>query len=579
MPNLKTQVFHLFLITGLYLLAAVIITYPLVTTLNRSLIYYPQELEGNDPTVSDVIFHYWNLWWFKKSLYDLRASPLFSNYVYYPQGLNLVPSLEGYTIYFLGLVFLNFFNLITSFNLLVIFNFVFTGLAAYFLANYFLKDRLGSFFAGLYTLVSSYMVYRALQHLALQNPGFSILFLLFYFKYLGNTGTKNYVSCLFFLVLSGLTSWNLTFLAASVPLFYPLLVFLENGAGSKMLVRLYTRTAQLLLIPLLTGFFVLFRAHQNGLLYIYSPLNSVSWSNDLVGFMLPLRDTLIYNPWHLLVSVIYKGIPYELSENRSFIGLTGLIPLIYFLKKSSLLSKKVILALIVALYLFSLGPFVHIFGTPTLIPGLYWILLGLNPFLSIMRSPGRFSIFFIVFLSITVGWAASNIIQKKLSNNLVRLSVGLLFFGLIILDQLVYPVKTYEIKSNAFYDSLRKNGRDEVVFDLPLYKGDDMLNKRFLLAQTLHEKRILNGPRTTINKSKDSLLPELRYSLLTCGNNSEENQTVEDVQKQLVEDRVNYLVLHKDLFCPSVEPVLEKIERGSQNVYEDRDIKVLTVSR
>ncbi len=62
-----------------YFLLALALTYPLVTHL-------ASHVPGrgiDDPALA------WNGWWFKFSIFDLGASPLYTNYLYYPLGVNL----------------------------------------------------------------------------------------------------------------------------------------------------------------------------------------------------------------------------------------------------------------------------------------------------------------------------------------------------------------------------------------------------------------------------------------------------------------------------------------------------------
>ncbi len=63
----------------LYLLLAVLLTWPTVTHIATHL---PGD-GGDDPAIA------WNLWWVKHALLTLQTNPLFSDYMFYPIGINL----------------------------------------------------------------------------------------------------------------------------------------------------------------------------------------------------------------------------------------------------------------------------------------------------------------------------------------------------------------------------------------------------------------------------------------------------------------------------------------------------------
>src|SRR5581483_9754427 len=77
----------------------------------------------------------WNLWWMKFALFDLHTSPLYSDYIYYPVGVNLV----AYTATFLNAALalpLQFaFGVIAAQNLYTWFALVASGYGAFLLTR------------------------------------------------------------------------------------------------------------------------------------------------------------------------------------------------------------------------------------------------------------------------------------------------------------------------------------------------------------------------------------------------------------------------------------------------------------
>ena len=68
---------HAMVIFG-YLLLAVLMTYPLA-----------ENLFSHVPGCCDIYQNLWNIWWVKKSLFELHTSPYYTDYLYQPYGVSL----------------------------------------------------------------------------------------------------------------------------------------------------------------------------------------------------------------------------------------------------------------------------------------------------------------------------------------------------------------------------------------------------------------------------------------------------------------------------------------------------------
>src|SRR6478609_11880824 len=114
-----------------YLAWAILFTFPLVLHLGDGVV-----LSGG----SDVWLHLWDLWWADKALVDLHTSPFFTTYLYHPTGVNLVYHSLDLFNGILSIPLQHIFGLTISFNLLLIANLTFDGVAAYWLC----LERTGS---------------------------------------------------------------------------------------------------------------------------------------------------------------------------------------------------------------------------------------------------------------------------------------------------------------------------------------------------------------------------------------------------------------------------------------------------
>ncbi len=120
-------------VLGLFVLLALVLTWPLAAHLST-------RLPGTATWAFDESTFAWNIWYFKHALLDLHASPLHSNLIWFPLGIDLI------------LYTYNFFNALIALplqlagsvplasNVTLLLATVLSGLSAYLLARYLLGD-------------------------------------------------------------------------------------------------------------------------------------------------------------------------------------------------------------------------------------------------------------------------------------------------------------------------------------------------------------------------------------------------------------------------------------------------------
>lgn len=107
-----------------YLGISIASTWPLVTRFSTDVI---------GTNVDEGAF-LWNLWWLKFSLFDLHQSPLFTDYLFYPQGVNLATYTLSPLNALLTLPVQLLLGPIVANNIVVIASLAFTGFGGYLLA-------------------------------------------------------------------------------------------------------------------------------------------------------------------------------------------------------------------------------------------------------------------------------------------------------------------------------------------------------------------------------------------------------------------------------------------------------------
>lgn len=120
---------HLAIALAGYSLLALLFTWPLAA-------HFTTHVPGDgsdDPALA------WNLWWVKHALLDLHTNPLFTDYMFYPIGINLayftITLLNG----LLAIPLQALFGLVVANNLIVLGHFLLSAMGMYYLAAYILQ--------------------------------------------------------------------------------------------------------------------------------------------------------------------------------------------------------------------------------------------------------------------------------------------------------------------------------------------------------------------------------------------------------------------------------------------------------
>jgi hypothetical protein len=123
-----------------YVLVSLVATWPVVLNLDSKAI-------GN--LFVDRDQNLWNIWWVKTALLDLHTNPLHSDYLFYPNGVDLylhAMSLPGNLILLLPYLLLGG---VAAYNLLALLGLVLSGYAGFRLAYYLTGNQYGALAAGL----------------------------------------------------------------------------------------------------------------------------------------------------------------------------------------------------------------------------------------------------------------------------------------------------------------------------------------------------------------------------------------------------------------------------------------------
>lgn len=462
---------------------------------------------GNSMDHSDVYDSMWDLWWSNYAVLGGHEQLYFTTFIYYPLGFDLslqtLMPIDGIISAPLQQVSLPF-----AYNIILLSNFVLSGLFTYFLALYLTEERMPSFLAGLIFAFSSVNIAHAYVFLDWTAVEWIPLFLLFFLLVI-KTNKHRYVigaSISFVLVnFAGNIEEGLMVLFFALAFLY-FSVF--SGAKKEILnKRLLWNLIEMCIFIFLIGLPfilpILQQVSNNQVLSSASEgnLNSIYWSNDVLSFFLPsMFNGIFSNLASSYQSILFpNGFPWE---RISYIGYTviflAVLGIYYDLKRTGLSNVLVWSSLAILFAWLSLGPSVTVLGHNTNIPGIYLIFSQI-PILNLLREPGRFDVIAVLCIAIIAAFGAKYLFNRiEWRGNKIKLLCAVLLSLLIFVECAGVPI-TQQFVSEMYFNAripqaygLINGTVNGTVLFLPtaVYPGDTALGMYY---QTLFRMPIIGG--------------------------------------------------------------------------------------
>ena len=136
----RSALTHIVVLLGYQVLTG-LFTYPLYFRSSREIIGLGDRL--------DVWQNYWNLWWVKTALLDLRANPFRTSLLYHPFGASLYFHTLNLSNCLLSLPLRLLFGPIEAYNSIVVVSFVLTGYFSFLLFDYLVSNKPIAFVSGM----------------------------------------------------------------------------------------------------------------------------------------------------------------------------------------------------------------------------------------------------------------------------------------------------------------------------------------------------------------------------------------------------------------------------------------------
>lgn len=542
----RTHLLALLILSAL----AVVLTWPLVTQITT-------HVPGSDIWAYDEYTFLWNIWYFQHALLDLHRSPLHTELLFYPLGLDLV--LYTFNLMAAGLalpVVLATGNVPLASNLVNLASTVMGGFGAYLLALYLLRPRnefvepspgsgrgsgrvilasvspvvrqAAALLAGLiYAFASSRSVYLALGHYMIVTTQWVPFFALYLVRTLDRRAWRDAALAGLFGGLSLLTDMLYGVLLGLIAV----VLVLDRGrslwrpavAGAGQRRSPLARLAGLLAVVAIVAAFLsaplLIPTVREGRSADYTVEgwgNADQLSADLAGLVTPtaLNPVLGGGDWPAELRAVQTGDSRFSDVNTLFLGYATLaLAALGAITGRRRARPWTVLALVSGIL--ALGPLLQLNrqttfdldGLPVNVP-LPFIVLHYLPFIQGFRAPNRFSIVVMLALGVLAAFGAawllgrlahrSNAARHSRQRQALPVTVAAIVAAVILFEHLAVPMPLTDARVPSVYRKIAAEPGDFALLQLPMgwRNGFGVIGSedtRIEWYQSVHGRPILSG--------------------------------------------------------------------------------------
>ncbi len=454
-------------IFAFFLVAAVVLTWPLAVSLDRA-----TGLRG------DYFNNLWNFWWLRHSFGE-GTSPFSTDYLYYPIGLSLKRHTLSPMNALPGALLSSFLSLHAAFNVLLILKFALAGWAFALFARYVTGSLAGGLLGGLVYAFNPFHYYYLCQ-INVFTLEFLPLALLFYAKSYREGGPGN----AFLAMLA-------TFSIAATHEYYVVYAAIVGGLmllGGKVFdpEQPWQRGAPRLFGTLVGSGLASAVASLPLLIGILGPEGRIEGAGQIAIQEQRTNDLLGYN---------WLGGPEDVTV--SWPTMLGFAPLLLVLAFAWRRWRTLAFWWLVGgvFFVLGLGEKLVVAGRDTGIALPYAFLQDV-PLLSMLRKPDRcFAIVELVFaLCVAQAWTGlAQHFRCASGRHAAWGACALLFAG----ELTAAPFARFDYQPPAYFAELARNEDVRSIFMMPPM-DIDVMNARYLLDQTVHEKKMSIGYCTAL---------------------------------------------------------------------------------
>ncbi|MDE3090687.1 MAG: hypothetical protein KGJ80_15030, partial [Chloroflexota bacterium] len=437
-------------VLAVYVVLALVLTYPLITNIQT---HVPGQ-GVDDPAQT------WSLWWIKYSLLNLGTSPLSTDYLFYPVGINLVAYTPTFLNGVISIPLQSIFGVIVATNLVIYFALVASGYGAFLLTREILarhnsdSDFAAALAGAFYAFGAWHVLYTDATYMLLSNEW--IPFYALYLIRLDQKPWRNGAVAGLFLLLTAWTDLTLAMFLAILTALYPIYLLIVNRAAVSTAARNLAALGSVTTVGVSPLALNLLADTQRFGYYLAASLGRVQiFSAEPISFFVPSAQHPLLGAWASRLT--------NANTRYAFIGYAVLILAaigVRAFRRSRAARLWGALAIFFALLM--LGPTLVVGGQSTGIR-LPFAALRAIPFLNANRYPVRFNVMLMLALTPLVALGAARLWRARRG----MLALG----GLIVLlafEQLVIPIPLSDLRVPAIFQTIRDAPGDFAVLDLPL---------------------------------------------------------------------------------------------------------------
>jgi hypothetical protein len=511
---------------GLYGLLTVILTLPLVLNLNTTLI-------GQS---SDVYHNPWADWWTKKALTE-GLDFYYTDYMFYPQGASLVFHSFSHSNTFIILLLSPLVGHFAAYNITILLVYALSGFSMYLLVSYLTGCRPAAFVAGLVFAFYPYHIFESAR-LILSTTQWIPLFALALIRMLRETGSsraRQMALAVLWFLLNALSSWHLMSMLSMWTALYLLYgVLFERSEWAPQAFR------ALGLLAVITGLVVapflwpiIHEMATSGASYAISTSGP---ANDLLSFVLPNQRHPLFGALTDSLNLNDEEVGF-VNKDSGYLGYMAVGLAISGAVTARCRARFWLLAGLV-FFILSLGAQVTFNGVPLHSFKLPWAI----PIISVFRYPIRFNVLLFFCLAVLVGYGSHWLYDKIALQSRMRARLIMAFAaGLVLLEYMITPFPTMPLDYSPFWHRLAQEEGDFAIIDYP--RGNRQ-EKYYMLCQTLHGKKMVEGRVSRFDQDADSLSDPLLQQL----GKSRVPDSFLDIDKEFAKldlQGIRYIILHK----------------------------------
>ncbi|MCS7221878.1 MAG: interleukin-like EMT inducer domain-containing protein [Anaerolineae bacterium] len=521
------------LVVALFVVLAFGLSYPLP-------LRFTTHTPGTATWAFDESTFLWNIWYFKHALLNLGTSPLHSELIWYPLGIDLILHTYNFFNALLAFPLQLAWGLVPASNSTLIFATALSGYGAYLLARQLLRDwhllpsgsvgHLPPLLAGLiYAFGSNRAVYLALGHYDMVTTGCIPLYALYLVRSLRASGPMrrsdwhNATMAGLFFALAALAEMIFAVFLALLTLIFAITALQFSSASHwPFVLRLTSVLKRLAVIALVAAllwgpvFIPIVREFISGDYALEGWGEGLKLSTDLLGFITPTALHPIWGEnWQRALRAVEEGTARFSDVNTVFIGwVTLALALIGALVSGWRGRPWRWTALLFGL--FCLGPLLQIngryefsldrlLGERGVTFPMPFALLHYIPFVKANRAPNRNSVVLMlgiaVLAALAVAWITTARRQNALLARGMRRIGNLLSVVLavaILFEHAAIPMPLTDARVPAIYRQIAAEPDEFAILQLPLgwrnsfgVFGSEWTQVQFY--QTVHGKPMLGG--------------------------------------------------------------------------------------